>query len=444
MSNHELGISFFQIFTLGPKLGRGTYAQVRVASRSDQPVDTEKRLAVKIMDLRADRDVAVTGPLADLRKARLDSELKQDALQEAGVWRKAGQHPQIVGLVDAFLEFGASFFVMEFCDCSLLKFLERGANHAQLNERALGFVFKQNLLACEHIHSLDIVHRDIKPDNYMVRGQVVKLCDFGLACVLTEKGGLMGVNGTAPYMAPEMLKGSRYGSEVDIWSVGVMTYALFFGRFPYNGKAPNGKEMKKAIRDNDVSPSFEPVTGASAMVSEAAVRFCKGLLHRAPTRRWKLDYALTCDFMTACETLDDSLPDMLPMLSSAKRAGVFDKRRDLPEHLDQLLERLHTGFRGIPMGAMPPKEDRCDASSEDSSTAGTSMASNAWQQSGSLSPKEGHDDAWSEASFAAGTSLAANDWQQSIYSGEQRPVMPPARPNTGFIRALPGAISIKL
>lgn len=281
---------------------------------------------------------------------------------------------------------------MELCDSTLLRFLERGANHKELNERALAFVFRQCLLACQHIHERGVVHRDIKPDNYMVQGQQVKMCDFGLSAVLGEGGrmaGLTGICGTAPYIAPEMLQGQRYSTPVDLWSVGVMTHTLFFGDFPYNGTERTARAMKRAIRDGDKKPTFEPGRHGGAVaprVSEAAVELCRGLLHRSPGRRWKVDQALSCEFVVAGEEIDESLPSLLPVLHIAKHAGVFDKRRlELPDELDALLHRLHTEIRGVPMDAAPRKEGRGDYASETSTSFGASLPSNLWKRSDSTS-----------------------------------------------------------
>ena len=80
------------------------------------------------------------------------------------------------------------------------------------------------LLAIEYLHKLNIVYRDIKPENIMIddRGYL-KLIDMGTAKILKSKNGInktFTLLGTPHYMAPEILKGKGYGLQVDLWSIG--------------------------------------------------------------------------------------------------------------------------------------------------------------------------------------------------------------------------------
>lgn len=167
-----------------------------------------------------------------------------------------------------------------------------------------------------------------------------------------------------------------------MWSVGVMAYALFIGVFPYNGSERTAKEMKRAIRDCNKRLTYEAIPGCPK-VSQAAVGLCKGLLQRPPSKRWRADDALGCEFLKAWDALDESLPSVRPVLSAAKRTGLFERRRlEVAEKLDHLLERLHLEICGVPIDATPPKERRGDdAASEAPSTVGTSLPSNPWKQS---------------------------------------------------------------
>lgn len=99
-------------------------------------------------------------------------------------------------------------------------------------------IFNQILRGVDVIHRNKIVHRDLKLENIFVRktekqGLVCKIGDFGLArfVEMTANSNC----GTQNYMAPEILKSIPYGQEVDIWSMGVLLYYMFFGEFPFKG-----------------------------------------------------------------------------------------------------------------------------------------------------------------------------------------------------------------
>ncbi len=142
---------------------------------------------------------------------------------------------------------------------SLLSYL-RSKDNRRLNEYESRRIYEQILKAIQYCHSRNIYHRDIKLENIIIcDNQVVKIIDFGFA-TFSPKNKLMNFFcGTPSYMAPEIcFKRDYLGPGVDIWSSGILLYALICGHFPFQGK--NEKELFMKINEGILNfPEFVSV-----------------------------------------------------------------------------------------------------------------------------------------------------------------------------------------
>ena len=105
-------------------------------------------------------------------------------------------------------------------------------------ETVVKYILRKVLEGLVHLHSMGIIHRDIKSDNILINRQgQVKLADFGFSCRLPDPHAVSRKTevGTAAWMAPELLKSSNpgYGTSIDIWSFGILAVELA------NGEPPN-------------------------------------------------------------------------------------------------------------------------------------------------------------------------------------------------------------
>lgn len=154
---------------------------------------------------------------------------------ELEILRKA-KHPNIVKLVEEYKTDEYVYLIMEFLKAGDL--LEDLSEKKTYSEREASKMVADLASAIAYLHSQSIVHRDLKLENILIQnfndGTItLKLGDFGLAEKLDEKLNLK--CGSPVYVAPEILFGKPYGFEVDVWSLGIITYILLCGYAPFQG-----------------------------------------------------------------------------------------------------------------------------------------------------------------------------------------------------------------
>lgn len=140
-------------------------------------------------------------------------------------------HPNIVKYFETYDDHQYIYLVMEVIEGMQL-FDKITQQHNQVfTEHVAATYMKQLFSAINHCHAQGIIHRDIKPENIMINNSnSVKLIDFGLAKAITKSQKT--IAGTPYYMAPEVLL-QQYSYKADIWSLGVILYALVSGYLPF-------------------------------------------------------------------------------------------------------------------------------------------------------------------------------------------------------------------
>ena len=242
---------------IGEPIGHGAFAQIRIAfhHRSRNP------FAVKVIS---------KSKLAQSKNGRL-------MLFNETVLAPLVDHPSIVEIVEIADSHSQIFQFMRFAEHGdLLHRLWKAPF-----EQSIAFrVIDQILSAVEYLHANGIVHRDIKLENILLSKHTgAKLCDFGLASI-TFNGIVSGNCGSFEYSAPEAIKQPTFnGFKADMWSVGVVIYAIFARRLPFNVPAV-APGMDPADREIDYSQPID-----MSMIPESVRPLISQLLSLNPDER---------------------------------------------------------------------------------------------------------------------------------------------------------------
>lgn len=162
--------------------------------------------------------------------------------------------------------------------------------HGPLPVETVQKIFTQLVGAVTYIHGKSCVHRDLKLENVLLdKNENVKLVDFGFTREYDGKANyLQTFCGTVCYSAPEMLKGEKYaGEKVDVWSLGIILYALLKGELPFD-EDDDATTKAKILKDEPTYPDTFPGT-AKSLISK--------LLSKRPFHRPTLSDILADPFL---------------------------------------------------------------------------------------------------------------------------------------------------
>jgi serine/threonine protein kinase len=182
--------------------------------------------------------------------------------RELLVCTAGSQHKYLVDYYGNFFADGHRFILMECMDCNLSELYNELHGMRFKTENELIPVVPTNFvkkLLHDSINGLEflanehqIIHRDVKPTNILLSrsGMQIKMCDFGIARVMTQHGTANTKVGTNQYMAPELQCGqmTEYTQSVDIWSLGVTVFETIVGEWPFKRKmSPRSRHKGPSI-----------------------------------------------------------------------------------------------------------------------------------------------------------------------------------------------------
>lgn len=200
-------------YTLGRTLGIGSFSKVKLGVHDL----TGMKVAIKICNRKK------------LKKMEMGNKLRT----EIDIVRMFA-HPHIIRLYEVIDTPTDIYTVMEFIpEGELFDYI---VSRGRLDESEARRMFQEIISGVEYCHTHGVVHRDLKPENLLLDSQYhVKIADFGLSNTMNDGFFLKTSCGSPNYAAPEVISGSTYaGPEVDVWSCGVILYAILCGSLPFD------------------------------------------------------------------------------------------------------------------------------------------------------------------------------------------------------------------
>jgi len=169
--------------------------------------------------------------------------------------KEVEDHPSIIKIKHVYESIDVMYIIMSACNGGEL--FERIQTEDGFSEKKASGVFANMLSAIYYLHSKDIVHCDLKPENFLFKENSeslsnikdpwqIQLIDFGMAKVVRWRKYYRRKSGTPQYMAPEVLEG-KYNQSCDMWSMGVILFVMVFGFPPFNSPICDREQGNKKI-----------------------------------------------------------------------------------------------------------------------------------------------------------------------------------------------------
>ncbi|XP_042507299.1 calcium-dependent protein kinase 28-like [Macadamia integrifolia] len=261
---------FDKKYSIGKLLGHGQFGYTFVATDKS----TGERVAVK----RIEKNKMIL-PIA-----------VEDVKREVKILQALTGHENVVQFYNAFEDESYVYIVMELCEGGELLDRILAKKDSRYTEKDAAVIVRQMLKVAGECHLHGLVHRDMKPENFLFKStkenSPLKATDFGLSDFIKPGRKFQDIVGSAYYVAPEVLK-RRSGPESDVWSIGVITYILLCGRRPFWDKTEDGI-FKEVLRNK---PDFRRKPWPN--ISNSAKDFVKKLLVKDPRARLTAAQALS-------------------------------------------------------------------------------------------------------------------------------------------------------
>ncbi|KAH0507284.1 MAP kinase-activated protein kinase 2 [Microtus ochrogaster] len=276
--------------------------------------------------------------LQDCPKARREVELH---------WR-ASQCPHIVHIVDVYENLYAGrkclLIVMECLDGGELFSRIQDRGDQAFTEREASEIMKSIGEAIQYLHSINIAHRDVKPENLLYTSKrpnaILKLTDFGFAKETTSHNSLTTPCYTPYYVAPEVLGPEKYDKSCDMWSLGVIMYILLCGYPPFYSN--HGLAISPGMKTRIRMGQYEFPNPEWSEVSEEVKMLIRNLLKTEPTQRMTIT-----EFMNHPWIMQSTKVPQTPLHTSRVLKEDKERWEDVKEEMTSALATMRVDYEQI-------------------------------------------------------------------------------------------------
>jgi len=214
---------------IGECVGKGASGHVKIARHRR----TGQLAAIKILPLDF-----VFGSRTSLNTRLAKADKQRLGIDREIIMMKLMNHPNIMRIYDVYEGNKELYLILEYIEGGeLFDFLVNRGKLPPLD--ALAY-FKQIIYGLNYAHAFSIIHRDLKPENILIHSlnpPLIKIADWGMAAFAPPSLELETSCGSPHYASPEIVHGHKYsGTATDIWSCGVILFALLTGRLPFDDK----------------------------------------------------------------------------------------------------------------------------------------------------------------------------------------------------------------
>eukprot|EP01132_Coremiostelium_polycephalum_P009627 gene9627-11798_t len=235
ISNSEMEIHSVGPFIIGKTLGQGTTGKVKLGFHKE----TGFKVGIKIIN----KELLTSKP--SMRR-KIEREI---------VLMKLIDHPNAMKMYEVYETSKYLFLILEYVEGGELfdYLVEKGG----LESGEALYFFQQIIIGLEYCHSRNICHRDLKPENLLLSGDKrIKIADFGMGSIVKKDSLLHTSCGSPHYASPEVVSGIDYdGHKADVWSCGVILYALLTGRLPFDDE--NIRKLLNKVKNGSFAmPAF--------------------------------------------------------------------------------------------------------------------------------------------------------------------------------------------